>query len=120
MEKAIRGYAAAGIAQVEDAGNDIVIMRWDLQPNVVDGETQGVKFYSREFNGTPALGELVDAMVRTRYAVSDELALLRQRDSKPDEFAEYNGFVEACKAEAKQILGIGAASAESESEADNE
>ena len=120
FEKAVRGFAAAGIAQVENAGNDIVIIRWDIQPNIVDDEQQGVKFYAREFNGMPSMGELVDAMVRTRYAVSDELALLRQRDSKPDEFAEYNQFVEACKAEAKTLLGNGNEPAEAESENEGE
>lgn len=39
--------------------------------------------------------------IRARYTVDDELALLRQRDVKPDEFAEYNAYCEACKAEAK-------------------
>ena len=39
--------------------------------------------------------------IRARYTVDDELALLRQRDVKPDEFAEYNAYCEACKAEAR-------------------
>ena len=50
--------------------------------------------------------QLVELKIRTRYTVSDELALLRQRDSKPLEFAEYNDFCEQCKAEAKTELGI--------------
>lgn len=37
--------------------------------------------------------------IRERYSVDDELAILRQRDSKPEEFAEYNDFVEMVKAE---------------------
>ena len=37
--------------------------------------------------------------VREKYSADDELALLRQRDTKPDEFAAYNAFVEAIKAE---------------------
>lgn len=49
---------------------------------------------------------LVDRKIRTRYTVSDELAILRQRDSKPEEYAEYNAFCEACKAEAKTELNI--------------
>ena len=36
--------------------------------------------------------------IRERYSIDDELAMLRQRDTKPDEFAEYNAFVEAIKA----------------------
>ena len=39
--------------------------------------------------------------IRKRYTVNQELAILRQRDTKPDEFAEYNAYVEQCKAEAK-------------------
>ena len=39
--------------------------------------------------------------IRERYSVDDELALLRQRDAKPLEFAEYNAFVEKVKTEVK-------------------
>ena len=51
----------------------------------------------------------VDKRIRERYSVSAEIALLRQRDTKPEEFAEYNAFVEGCKAEVKAELGIGGA-----------
>ena len=44
--------------------------------------------------------------IRQRYSVNQELAILRQRDTKPDEFAEYNAFVEQCKAEVKKELEI--------------
>ena len=37
--------------------------------------------------------------IRDVYSIDDELAILRQRDSKPEEFAEYNNFVEQIKAE---------------------
>lgn len=50
--------------------------------------------------------QLVENKIRTRYSVSAELAILRQRDTKPEEFAEYNAFCEACKAEAKTELNI--------------
>lgn len=49
----------------------------------------------------PTYEELVVEKIRVRYTVDDELALLRQRDVKPDEFAEYNAYCEACKAEAR-------------------
>lgn len=39
--------------------------------------------------------------IRAVYSVDDELAILRQRDSKPEEFAQYNAFVEQIKAEEK-------------------
>ena len=41
----------------------------------------------------------VVARIRERYSVDDELAILRQRESKPDEFAAYNDFVEQIKDE---------------------
>ena len=44
--------------------------------------------------------------IRQRYSLNQELAILRQRDTKPKEFAEYNAFVEGCKAEVKEELGI--------------
>ena len=39
--------------------------------------------------------------IRKRYTLNQELAILRQRDTKPEEFAEYNAYVEQCKAEVK-------------------
>ena len=50
--------------------------------------------------------QLVENKIRTKYSVSAELAILRQRNSKPEEFAEYNAFCELCKSEAKTELGI--------------
>lgn len=41
----------------------------------------------------------VVSRIREKYSVDDELAILRQRDTKPEEFAEYNAFVEKIKAE---------------------
>lgn len=55
-------------------------------------------------NGTldDLYAEEVNRRIRTRYSISDEFAILRKRDEKPDEFAEYNAFVEECKAKAKE------------------
>ena len=50
--------------------------------------------------------QLVENKIRTKYSVSAELAILRQRNSKPEEFAEYNAFCELCKVEAKTELNI--------------
>ena len=37
--------------------------------------------------------------IREVYSIDDELAILRQRDTKPEEFEQYNAFVEQIKAE---------------------
>ena len=36
-------------------------------------------------------------LVREKYTIDDELSIQRQRDTKVDEFNEYNIFVENCK-----------------------
>ena len=55
-----------------------------------------------------AYKQRIIALIRTRYDQDDETAILRQRDTKPDEFAEYNAFVEDCKSRAREILEGGA------------
>lgn len=49
---------------------------------------------------------LIVKKIRARYSINEELAILRQRDEKPAEFAEYHDYVEVCKAEAKAELEI--------------
>lgn len=41
--------------------------------------------------------------IRAVYSVDDELAILRQRDTKPEEFAKYNSFVEKIKEEERNV-----------------
>lgn len=48
--------------------------------------------------------ELVIKLIRSEYSIDEEFAILRQRDSKPDEFETYNNFVEQCKTVAKQFV----------------
>lgn len=49
---------------------------------------------------------LVNEKIRARYDISEELAILRKRDTKPEEFSKYNAFAEQCKAEARAELGM--------------
>lgn len=49
-------------------------------------------------------GQTVDSLIRKRYSLWDELAILRQRDEKPEEWEAYNSYCEQCKAEAKKIV----------------
>ena len=43
-------------------------------------------------------------LIRKRYTQDDEFAILRQKDRKPDEYAEYDAYCEQCKAQAKAIF----------------
>lgn len=47
--------------------------------------------------------ERVVNRIREKYSVDDELALLRQRYTKPEEFAEYNSFVEKIKGDERNV-----------------
>jgi hypothetical protein len=49
----------------------------------------------------PTYKEIVVSKIREKYSMDDELAILRQRDTKPEEFMEYNDFVEQCKINAR-------------------
>ncbi len=45
----------------------------------------------------------VEMLIRDKYSISDELAIQRQKDTKPEEYQEYYAFCEECKAKAKEI-----------------
>jgi hypothetical protein len=46
----------------------------------------------------------ITQLIRRKYSLDEELAILRQRDSNPNKFAEYNDYAEQCKAQVKHIL----------------
>ena len=46
----------------------------------------------------------IEYLIRKRYTQNDEFAILRQKDRKPDEYAEYDAYCEQCKAQAKAIF----------------
>ncbi len=48
---------------------------------------------------------LVERYIRERYSLSAELAILRQRDTKTGEFAQYFAYAEECKQRAKAEVG---------------
>ena len=45
--------------------------------------------------------EKVVSLIRQKYSLDEELAIQRQRDTKPDEFNEYFAYCEECKEKAK-------------------
>ena len=49
---------------------------------------------------------LVDREIRKKYSISREFAILRQRDTKIEEFEAYNAYAERCKEEIKKLLEI--------------
>lgn len=116
-----------------EGGVEITDERW---LELIDGQAAGMLITEDE-QGSPVLTEYVNSVpvptyeqrvqqsIRERYSVDDELAILRQRDTKPDEFAAYYEYAEQCKAQAKsrcnydwknttpEIYGSGAQSGQS-------
>ena len=59
-----------------------------------------------DMNGEPTYERLIEALIRRRYSVSDELAIHRQKEEKPEKFQEYYAYCEDCKMRAKIELGL--------------
>jgi hypothetical protein len=49
----------------------------------------------------------INRLIRRKYSVSAELAVMRQRDTKPEEFEAYFAYVEECKAQVKREMSGG-------------
>ena len=55
----------------------------------------------REYWINISYDEAVDAEIRKKYTVSQEFAILRQKDEKPEEYMAYYIYCEDCKAYVK-------------------
>ena len=88
------------------------IEKWDhahyvIAYNPVEVEREGEKvdeYQDQVIVAEATKGAIVEALVRKSFSVSDEIALLRQRNSKKAEFNAYDAFVEECKTLADNIL----------------
>ena len=71
-----------------------------------DMTTEEMAKYEAMADAKPELSydEAVDAEIRKRYSVSQEFAILRQKDEKPEEYAEYYAYCEECKAIVKKNM----------------
>lgn len=69
-------------------------------------DAKTIRLMVKAGRGDEAYALRVGELVREKYSVSDELALLRQRDEKPEEFAAYNAYAEECKEQAhREVFG---------------
>jgi hypothetical protein len=51
--------------------------------------------------------EAVNNEIRKKYSVSQEFAILRQKDEKPQEYQEYYNYCEECKSYVKSKKEVG-------------
>lgn len=70
----------------------------DMTPEETAAMEEQAERAEREYWQSGSYDEAVDAQIRKRYSVSQEFAILRQRDEKPEEYAEYFAYCEECKA----------------------
>lgn len=93
-------------SKVERWDQSRLIIHYDPQEVVVpgrEGETREEYAHTILVPDT-SKGAIVEALLRKEFTLSDEIARLRQRDSKPEDFAAYNEAAEAAKALADRIL----------------
>ncbi len=48
--------------------------------------------------------QLVSELIRAKYTIDQEIAINRQRDTKPEEFQEYFDYCEECKRTVREAL----------------
>ena len=72
--------------------NGAIVYEYEVIPQVSE-EEQSILEKTYE--------EQVVAKIRERYGINDELALLRQKDTKTSEFQAYYQYVEECKSNIK-------------------
>lgn len=77
--------------------NGAIVYEYEAAPEATDNGTE-----------TPPAqidyGETVNGLIRRKYTLSEELAILRQRDTKSEEFEAYNAYAESCKEEARLLI----------------
>lgn len=78
----------------------------DFDDNLSFNETKYLERIAKENADKETMDyeNAIVSLIRRKYNLNQELAILRQRDVKPEEFSEYNDYVEQCKAEVKNKL----------------
>lgn len=83
--------------------------RWISNPTIEQIAMDGWEQYSPPTTNSNQVEELsyeelVNDFIRERYSASDEFAVIRQKDEKPEEFEAYYSYCEECKLRARQII----------------
>lgn len=77
--------------------NGAIVYEYEEAPEATDNGT--------ETSPVPMdYGETVNGLIRRKYTLSEELAILRQMDTKAEEFEVYNAYAESCKEEARLLI----------------
>lgn len=101
-------------AKFDDSGKEIAAERKETRTREVpvmqavtrDATPEEERVYAEEqkkYFPEKTYAQLVSEYIREKYSVDDELAILRQKDEKPEEYAAYYAYAEECKARAREL-----------------
>ena len=74
----------------------------DMTAEEIAEMNAGAEQAEREYWASIPYDEAVNAEIRKQYSESQEFAILRQKEEKPQEYQRYYDYCETCKAYAKQ------------------
>lgn len=100
------------IAEYPNGGKDVV---WVIDQPYIEAqpereETEQIQVYipftaeEQAKYDQEKYESIVENKIRSRYTLSQELAILRQKETKEEEYQAYFDYCEVCKTEAKQLL----------------
>lgn len=101
-------------AEFDDSGKEITVERKETRTREVpvmkavtrDATPEEEIAYAEEkkkYIEIKTYAQLVSEYIREKYSIDDELAILRQKDEKPEEYAAYYAYAEECKARAREL-----------------
>ena len=70
----------------------------ELTPEEIAQMQAEAERQEREYWQSVPYDDAVNAKIRERYTESQEFAILRQKDEKPQDYANYYAYCEECKA----------------------
>lgn len=93
-------FGGSGVSSETIPWEDAAYNPWDYKYE--DGQFTLDPIPIPEEDQSKAYSRRVVELIRERYTIEDELAIQRQRDTKPEEFQAYFDYVEECKEQAKE------------------
>ena len=90
--------------QVANIVDDYLIQEYNASVDWEVGSEEDLPKPCQPINVEPSYADKVNTLIRERYSLSDELALLRQRNVKQDEYQAYFAYCEECKSKAKEVI----------------
>lgn len=86
------------ITNYEEKQIPFKLNKYDVEISRTDTTITFKRYSSKSYE------QVVEDLIRIRYTVSAELAILRQKEVKQDEYTTYYVYCEECKSYAKQLI----------------